>query len=972
MRRLKHEVYSYKKAKQLLNIKELFHMSCGRLIFRHIDFKKKAAKKMLQRVFIMNKIFEDVALSDAIPMAWTFIGSDSNEPRIAVYTECNEIDYRWIFNNVPGKKQQIRKVGMDGIICRVRLSNELINEVKEMLHIVGASMNYVINEDGEIIEADQNFVEIQLLNNFDLKLTWRTHTNPSTKQEFIHPSMLFQFNTKLFQISRKIIQYFIKNCPFKFEYDIIDKQKGCWTLEPTIELLDLQYNIFAFVEDVEDLLEPTIMKAFFEQVQRSGMKHGSKIMKKSSLIDLESLDDVKKSIGLNYIPASLSSFMSVGEIVCNISKTVSNSIRVEISQVLPSRNSNSNPYLISIQVFMSIYALIRKMIHVCLVRDFEKIHSSMDLKDVDRVLFEYSIKGGGYSRVVSNPKCNSTGLTRYRQPTPFNPDSKFDLEKYKKLKYPDYWIKYRGVCYVGMRDELENGTAIEKYNRQNSKKKLEYFRRIVMIEIHDEKYRRTSSKFAYPCCLRKDKLSPQHLQIMRNLFMNGDIEFGGVNSNQIKKLLMAEPVIKTEINYVLQGLRTLSIGGYAHLPPPDINHWFRLNAERFVDTSVTSSTCLFVRKGTIQNSPVNLLHCILDALNIHGYHRLTRLQRTILIKNELFKIFNQLSFFVFRYLDNGNLARQISFYDFKYRLKNYYSNKTTDCMTHRLFASLLSHHYRCNIAIFIHKLSDKLEIKNNKQKSAINSNEGFVEFSNPWYDERKTVLLLLLRKQYEPIILSQQTKHKQKEAVTSYNQTHFIMAGIQDLRSRFEPLYISQAQERTVRLDVYLREVHETIPIAQTVNSFNQCTHLVVNWNHMDKYMKQFYIPVFPQPIFESLPIVPFKKEQFLTIYQALLHLNLEEYLPSKIFTKRGQIVAIELVTNPVQSNLTPIPPLRIPVLSLDLSDIDVNDYKIEIEKVSESENPFYEHFTRSILNGDKIPDERMRFIEDVIHVLRI
>ena len=84
--------------------------------------------------------------------------------------------------------------------------------------------------------------------------------------------------------------------------------------------------------------------------------------------------------------------------------------------------------------------------------------------------------------------------------------------------------------------------------------------------------------------------------------MNGDIEFGGINAEEITQLLIAEPVIKNEISYVLQGLRTLSIGGYAHLPPPDIEHWFRLNTERSLSHShshqdtIDSNSCIFIRK----------------------------------------------------------------------------------------------------------------------------------------------------------------------------------------------------------------------------------------------------------------------------------------------------------------------------------------------------------------------------------------
>lgn len=150
----------------------------------------------------------------------------------------------------------------------------------------------------------------------------------------------------------------------------------------------------------------------------------------------------------------------------------------------------------------------------------ESGYSFTSLKDGNPGLFRDSARKGGYSRKSQNhpddrlKTKDGKSRHRYRQPVIIDWNNEEDRKVYYSLKNPGWVLESMGVCYAAMRDELENGAAIEEYNRKHPNNKIDYFNKLVMFEIYEEDYLADDAELGllWPVCQQsKTKLSRRHL-----------------------------------------------------------------------------------------------------------------------------------------------------------------------------------------------------------------------------------------------------------------------------------------------------------------------------------------------------------------------------------------------------------------------------------------------------------------------------
>ena len=398
------------------------------------------------------------------------------------------------------------------------------------------------------------------------------------------------------------------------------------------------------------------------------------------------------------------------KIICSFRTTSSNSVIIHIQAIKQTSQAKlqqtsqaklqQNSDGIDVYLLLWVYNIIRG----CVLKKLQEkasdssVLTALRLKDIDPYLFSESVCKGGYTRKCSNWKDHHIGnRMRFRQPMIININNNKDMEIYNSLKKPSYIVKYRNNYYVGMKDELENASYIEEYNKKVStdKEKIEYFNTIIMFEIHEEKYRAPNAQagLLYPACVRsKERLSKRHIDLMREAYLNKEIEIFGIGKDDlIKQLERHSPNSNGEVGYIMQATRTLPIGNHGHLPSngSGVYEWFRQCCPNFKESERE-----FLRKGTVHDDKYNFIHAIFDCIDHKGYKDKNTKEKKELVEYECKKYAKYCSYGLFRTLQDGTLAQKTVFERFIGDL----DNPLTDLL-HSEYSDLFSYILNLNIVI---------------------------------------------------------------------------------------------------------------------------------------------------------------------------------------------------------------------------------------------------------------------------------
>lgn len=368
------------------------------------------------------------------------------------------------------------------------------------------------------------------------------------------------------EVCKKLMDYTFIESEEIYQKFVSRLGKQDFTYETGVDMnkISLIWKLYVPISRVNDIIDKKIVSALFKSVDISSNERSKGFISKNFL-------------KYEYDPCiwNKQGKSSNTRVICSLRTTSSNSVILTISATVVKKKTNTRHSKIDLLLVMWIYEIWRNSIISHVKQTSKKMMSELRLKDIDPYLFSDSIRGGGYTRKCLNYKDGQLNFRdRYRQPMVINMENEEDMKKYNSLKYPSYIVKYRGNCYVGMMDELKNSDVIEEYNRKaeaaGTIEKIEYFNTVILFEIHEDRYRapNTPPGLLYPACvLRKERLSRRHIDLMRQAYLNGDIEILGVGKEElIKQLESHEFNNSNDVGYIMQASRKLPINNFGHLP----------------------------------------------------------------------------------------------------------------------------------------------------------------------------------------------------------------------------------------------------------------------------------------------------------------------------------------------------------------------------------------------------------------------
>lgn len=584
----------------------------------------------------------------------------------------------------------------------------------------------------------------------------------------------------------------------------------------------------------------------------------------------------------------------------------------------------------------------------------ESGYSFTSLKDGNPSLFRDSARKGGYSRKSQNHRDDrlkdNKGVSRqrYRQPVIIDWNNPEDQKMYYGLKHQSWVLESMGVFYAAIRDEIENGEAIESYNDSNPNNKIDYFNKLVMFEIYEESYLADDAELGllWPVCQQsKTKLSRRHLDAMRPAYQNGTLKIHGVDADILKKELEnPQYIMDNEVGYIMKTSRTLPINGYGHLPQDKsgLFEWFRQHTLNF-----KNNTCEYLRKGTIHDDPYNIFHAVVDALNIGRYQTKSFEEKCKETVTFVERCVSELTIRMFRVLENGTLATKISFTDFIQELKN-----PQDKILHTTVLELLCRFTKTNIVIFDN------DVKPDSVETYWPSTFGTYE---------RTIMLLKMRNNYETIVYFSdnfKTDDQPKVPTSTFDSTNEIVILISDqvtksIKLKNQQIYFTrQIVQQIGRL--IAKDVKATM-IGQCINAQNQTDYILTNLLNVP-------IPLpFKHPPFDNAVILPvniFECELTFREFSALSKSpNLTLYTPHCWIKENQHIVALQLKgVNGGESGglfVNVIPRLA----------VDQELYCLPIVDNYTLKNPHYPNLDDAIELGIKEDDERTLFILSLVEV---
>ena len=668
-------------------------------------------------------------------------------------------------------------------------------------------------------------------------------------------------------------------------------------------------------------------------------------------------------------PSNPNQISTSNRIVCLIRTTSSNSIMITIQ-------STCFKNRIDLMLLMWVYEIWRYSILGFVLEKTKtpKTTGQLRLKDIDPYLFADSVRKGGYSRKCSDFKDDQLqGRIRYKQPTIINMDNEEDMKLYNSLKYPSYIVKYRNNCYVGMLDELRNADVIEEHNRkaqETKSEKFEYYNTVILFEIHEEKYRAPNSDpgLLYPSCVkRKSRLSKRHLDLMRQAYLDGEIEILGHGKDElIKQFETHNYIINNEVGYIMQASRTLPVGTHGHLPSDNtgVFEWFRQNCylskNKNKNEKQKSETKMeFLRKGIIHDDPFNFVHAIFDALNFKNYQSLLINQRKDIVKQYCRRWGELCTFGLFRTLQDGTLAQRFSYNDFISALL-FHSDSSINHLYHTEFSDLFGYFLNVNIIVF----DCDVMIHNISEKSAK------LFFTTLQYD--KSIFLLKIRGIYEPIILH---KEQENNPMSIFTKDSTIIRGLVDILNNNHLIH-------------FIDEIKTKYGIVgQILSANNQCTHIITKHTHIPIPIKGLCVP------FKNIPILPyyhcglietlnfFKQLHIFPKYLITMSLNEKRYvyaiqLTNDIFCQVNQFELNQFELNQFETNQTN----QFETNQFETNQFETNQFKnngffifnnekIAIKNNIDLKEPFYPEIKNAIICQIQNNDNRISFMKNLNYI---
>ena len=706
--------------------------------------------------------------------------------------------------------------------------------------------------------------------------------------------------------------------------------------------LSLKWKMYVPAVRVADIIDKKIIASLFKKVNLNASQQKSGYISQNFL-KFEYDPCLWNKMGNN----------SNTKITCTIRTTSSNSIIVTISATVMKRKLQTSKANSKIDIFliMWVYDIWRCMILDKLGNKTtgSRLTGALRLKDIDPYLFGDSVKKGGYTRKCLNYKDERLGLRRrYKQPMVINMDNEEDMKMYNNLKYPSYIVKYRNNYYVGMKDELENGPQIEQYNAgcaESTDKMIEYFNTVVFFEIHEDEYRapNTDAGMLYPTCVqRKDRLSRRHIDLMRQAYLDGQIEIFGVGREElIKQLESHEFTSNAEVGYIMQASRTLSINSFGHLPSDGtwVYEWFRQGVEKFV-----KNNCEFLRKGTMHDDEFNFVHAVFDALDHKRYQSLTAKDRKALVRASTLRWADVCSFALFRTLQDGMLAQRYNYTSFISFLQ-----RPTAQLLHTEFADLFGYCLSVNIVIFdcdtrSHTTSSIPSA--DKQNSPTSSSKMYYTTLN----YSKYIFLLKMRGIYEPIVFYSDTGQK-----SCFTSDDYVVRQLMTLtRTELNPM-----------TDLLARLNSEFRIAGQVLNANNQCTHIVLALSNVPIPINGICVP-FKNGNDRYVPIMKYCVCNVAETYQVMIHIadKFAQYTPeSVIYEKRPHVGE-----NGTSSFKDVAYAIRLHCgLFCDIEPIELTSPDVPSTLRKESNlslhDPYYPDTVNAIILGEKHTDDRIDFI---------
>lgn len=721
--------------------------------------------------------------------------------------------------------------------------------------------------------------------------------------------------------------------------------------------LTLKWKIYVPVVRVQDIIDKKLIGALFKKIAlNSSQKKNTYISQ--NFLKYEFDPCIWSKMGNN-----LST-----RIICTIRTTSSNSVVVTVQSTVLKRKVISGKTKSHIDMYLTlwVYDIIRCIVLKKLMDRTKnpQLSSALRLKDIDPYLFGDSVRRGGYTRKCLNWKdARIGGKTRFRQPMVININCKEDMARYKSLKHPSYILKYRNNYYVGMHDELENKTQIDAYNSKitSSKEKIEYFNTIILFEIHEEHYRarNASAGLLYPACVqRKDRLSRRHIDLMRQAYLDGQIEIFGVGKDElIKQLKGHEFGNNNEVGYIMQASRTLPANSFGHLPSEGsgVYEWFRQSSTKF-----SKGNREFLRKGIIHNDEYNFVHAIFDSLNFNNYQSMTTTHRNNLVRNQCLKWSSVCNFALFRTLQDGTLAQRIDYKSFIKELSD-----PTSQLLHTEFADLFSYCLSLNIIIFdcdTYSHSSKIDSDLKTHfKSVRNATSAKVYYSTLCHS--KYIFLLKMRGIYESIIWYD--KDDKENQISCFNSVddcndHSIVMNIKEL---------SKIHSSSNNLKQFLEQIHSKFTIVgQVLNANNQCTHIILAISGVPIPIDGLCVP-FKNDETKFAPILKYYKRNLLETYQILSFISqsFPQYTPEYMIY--DICVASEKKTNVIYA-------IRLKCgLFCDVINVECGEnppqhiYGVELISNMGLKQPYYPGYINAIILGERNQDYRLNFMKHLDNV---
>lgn len=602
----------------------------------------------------------------------------------------------------------------------------------------------------------------------------------------------------------------------------------------------------------------------------------------------------------------------------------------------------------------------------------ESGYSFTSLKDGNPGLFRDSARKGGYSRKSQNHRDdrlldkNGKHRQRYRQPVIIDWNNPKDQEMYYSLKHPSWVLESMGVFYAAIRDELENGDAIEEYNTKHPNNKIDYFNKLVMFEIYEEDYLSddAQSGLIWPVCQQsKTKLSRRHLDAMRPAYQNGTLKIHGVDADVLKREL-ENPlyIMDNEVGYIMKTSRTLPINGYGRLlqDKSGMFEWFRQHTINF-----KLGFNEYLRKGTIHDDEYNIFHAVVDALNIDQYQTKTFEQKRKITQTFVQKCVSGLSVRMFRVLENGTLATKITYDNFIEELRN-----PCEKLLHTSVLDMLCRITKTNIVVFDNDArSDSVE----------------TYWLNTFGMYEQSIFLLKIRNNYETIVFYEFKDDQPKVPISVFGKNYDIVRLIDKLIKESIKNNVASNTNRTITRSIenILQSEFKGTIIGQCVNAKNQTTHLVTS---------VFNIPIpllSPNPPFDNIVMLPKDVLDYKTTLTEFMYISqkVPEYTPNHWVVEHDIVIALAL-RSPLNTQSGTQPSNNI--IYVDIIPINVCDLSNSMDNAStqlgdstatslastlkfidnrNTNNPYYPNIDDAFILSIQQNDDRVQFVQNLKRV---